>query len=165
MITGSQPVALAASPRPPSIWSAARGSHPDLLFCRQIPALAGSRHVLAPAEGVEPSTTSFGDSRSEPRRAGVIGSPPRIRTSNDEINSLAPLPIGTVENEIGAEDEDRTRIMSLEGSGPTIGRPPRRRAHGSNVNLILFRDARRPSTPARQNLVAGLGVVPSQPGL
>jgi hypothetical protein len=74
VITGSQPVALAASPRPPSNWSAARGSHPDILFCRQILALAGSRHVLAPAEGVEPSTTSFGDSRSEPRRAGVIGS-------------------------------------------------------------------------------------------
>ena len=37
------------------IWSAARGSHPDLLFCRQVPALAGSRHELARAAGIAPT--------------------------------------------------------------------------------------------------------------
>ena len=47
VMTRSQRAVFTSSPRPPSNWSAARGSHPDLLFCRQVPALAGSRHELA----------------------------------------------------------------------------------------------------------------------
>lgn len=41
--------------------------------------------------------------------------------------------------------------MSLEGSGPAIGRPPRRRATESNGILPAFNGARAPATPARQN--------------
>jgi hypothetical protein len=55
VMTRSQRAVFTSSPRPPSNWSAARGSHPDLLFCRQVPALAGSRHELARVAGVAPT--------------------------------------------------------------------------------------------------------------
>ena len=51
----------------------------------------------------------------------------------------------------GAEDEDRTRIMSLEGSGPAIGRPPRRRGMESNHHPAFFKRVREPSLLPRQN--------------
>ena len=53
--------------------------------------------------------------------------------------------------ETGAEDEDRTRIMSLEGSGPAIGRPPRRRGMESNHHPAFFKRVREPSLLPRQN--------------
>jgi hypothetical protein len=41
--------------------------------------------------------------------------------------------------------------MSLEGSGPAIGRPPRRRGMESNHHPAFFKRVREPSLLPRQN--------------
>ena len=87
--------------------------------------------------------------RCSPEHAGKWLAAPgsnRARRVNSAVHSPRLLAAKT-----GAEDEDRTRIMSLEGSGPAIGRPPRRRGMESNHHPAFFKRVREPSLLPRQN--------------
>jgi hypothetical protein len=63
----------------------------------------------------------------------LIGSSPRIRTRNVKINSLVPLPIGTVRNELERMIGIEPTTNCLEGSDSTAELHPQKRDRPSGI--------------------------------
>ena len=136
-----------------SPWSRVSESNGCLEGCSFAPGPPGSPHMLRDMTGTggaeSNSPSRVWSPRCSPEHAGKWLAAPgsnRARRVNSAVHSPRLLAAKT-----GAEDEDRTRIMSLEGSGPAIGRPPRRRGMESNHHPAFFKRVREPSLLPRQN--------------
>ena len=74
------------------IWSAARGSHPDLLLCRQVPALAGSRQELARAAGIAPTLPVLETGVLALDDTPIVAGSPGIEPGSFPLNRRAQSP-------------------------------------------------------------------------